>query len=116
MPTYIYQHPSTEEIIEIVQSIDDEHKYIDKDGIEWLRIFTAPQLNTQEKLNIDSTSKDFARVTSSHKGKMGDLWDRSKELSDKRKQRYGEDPIKKQYYKKWSDKRRGRIHPNANSE
>jgi hypothetical protein len=48
---------------------------------------------------------------------MGDLWDRSQELSDKRKKLYsGEDPVKKKYYKDWSKKRKGKVHPKARSE
>lgn len=116
MPIYIFQHPTSKEIIEIPQSIKEEHIYIDKDGVSWERIFTAPQLNTQDKLNEASSSKDFARVTSSQRGNFGDLMDRSKELSEKRKKIYGEDPIKKKYYSDWSKKRRNRIHPNSRSD
>lgn len=114
MPTYIFQHPISKKIIEIVQSIKEEHIFIDEEGVLWDRIFTAPQLNTQEKLNETSTSKDFARITSSQRGKFGDLMDRSKELSEKRKKIYGKDPVQKDYYSNWSKKRKNRIHPNSN--
>lgn len=116
MPTYIFQHPNSKEIVELVQSIHENHVYIDEFGVSWNRIFTAPQLNTQEKLNETSSAKDFSRITASQKGTYGDLMDRSKELSDKRKKIYGEDYVKKEYYKNWSKKRRGRIHPNSHSE
>lgn len=115
MPTYIYQHPNSKKVVEIIQSINDEHVFIDELGTKWNRVFTAPELNTQEKLNESSTSKDFARLTSSQKGKLGDLWDRSAELSEKRKKVYGEDNLKKKYHENWSKKRRGKVHPNSHS-
>ena len=42
------------------------------------------------------------------KGTMGEMWDYSKELSEKRKKiSGGEDPIRKKAEKKYSDKRKG---------
>lgn len=114
MPVYIYKNPKTEEIKEIVQSVHDKHEY-SENGLKWERVFTLPQVNTQEKLNENSTEKDFARVTGSQKGSVGDLWDRSKELSDKRKKIYGEDKVKKKYFEDWSKKRKGKIHPKDKS-
>jgi len=116
MPTYIFQHPVSKKTIEIIQSIKEEHIYIDQDGVAWERVFTVPQLNTQDKLNEASSSKDFARVTSSQRGNFGDLMDRSKELSERRKKIYGKDPVKEKHFKDWSKKRRGKIHPKSHSE
>lgn len=115
MPIYIYQNPKTKEIKEIIQSVHDKHEYIEN-GIKWSRIFTTPQVNTQERLNENSTEKDFSRVTGNQKGSVGDLWDRSKELSEKRKKIYGEDKVKGKYFKDWSKKRKGKIHPKSHSE
>lgn len=115
MPIYIYQNPKTKQIKEVVQSIHDQHEYME-DGIKWHRIFTTPQVNTQEKLNENSTEKDFSRITSNQKGSVGDLWDRSKELSEKRKKVYGEDKVKRKYFEDWSKKRKGKIHPKSHSE
>lgn len=33
MPQYLFEHPKTNEIIEITQSIHDQHKYTDESGI-----------------------------------------------------------------------------------
>jgi len=41
MPLYIFQHPETMEEVEIVQSMKDEHVYIDDAGTQWNRIFFA---------------------------------------------------------------------------
>jgi predicted nucleic acid-binding Zn ribbon protein len=34
MPEYLYQHPSSGETISIIQSIHDDHEYIDKKKIK----------------------------------------------------------------------------------
>lgn len=115
MPEYLYQHPKTKKIIALIQSVHDNHEYTDSDGIKWNRIFTCPQINTQDKLSADSTEKDFVRVTSSQKGNVGDLFDRSKELSEKREKLYGKDFVKQKYFKDWSKKRKGKKHPKDRS-
>jgi len=111
MPTYIFQHPVSKEYKEIIQGINDEHIYKDEYGVVWNRIFTIPQLNTEGTLNVDCTDKQFAEFTKNKKGTIGDLWDRSSELSEKRKKIYGEDPLKKKYVNSWKKKRKGKRHP-----
>ena len=39
------------------------------------------------------------------------MWDRSKELSEKRKEKEGRDPVQQQYFKDYSKKRKGVKHP-----
>lgn len=113
MPIYIYQNPKTKEVKEIVQSVHDNHEYKDKAGVLWNRIFTAPELNTQGSLNAECSEKQFSEFTKNKKGTVGDLWDRSAELSEKRKKIYGKDPIKEKYFKNWSKKRKGKKHPKS---
>lgn len=116
MPIYLYQNPKTGKVKEIIQSVHDTHEY-SENGIKWDRIFTAPEVNTFGTLGAESSARQFSELTGKQKGTMGDLWDRSQELSDKRKKLYGgEDPVKKKYYKDWSKKRKGKVHPKANSE
>ena len=38
MPVYIFQHPQTEEIIEIIQKHDENHIYIDEFDVKWNRV------------------------------------------------------------------------------
>lgn len=113
MPLYTYIHPETEETIDIVQSIHDDHVYIDDKGIEWKRVFTVPEINTQGTLKADCSSKQFSEFTKNKKGTIGDLWDRSAELSEKRKKIYGKDPVKEKHFKDWSKKRKGKLHPKS---
>lgn len=111
MPVYIYQNPKTKEIIEIVQSINDIHEYHDQNGLEWHRIFTVPQIGIDTKLDAFSSAADFANKTKNKNDNLGQLWDRSKELSDKRKEKFGEDKFKKKYIENWSKKRKNRRPP-----
>jgi hypothetical protein len=112
MPVYIYQNPKNGQIKEIIQSVHDKHEYTEN-NLKWNRVFTVPEVNTQDKLDINSNEKDFARVTGKQKGTLGDLWDRSGELSEKREKVYGKDPVKEKHFKDWSKKRKGKIHPKA---
>jgi len=111
MPQYLYQHPKNKKIIELVQSVHDKHEYIDSNDLKWNRIYTVPELNTEGSLKANCTAREFHDYTGRKKGTMGDLFDRSQELSDKRKKIYGEDPVKKDYLKSWKKKRKNKKHP-----
>lgn len=110
MPVYIYKNPITEECIEVVQSMNDEHKYIDEEGLEWKRVFISSQLKTESSINPWSKN-DFVEKTRNTKGSYGDMLDRSAELSQKRSdQNGGVDPIKQNYFSEYSKKRGGAKH------
>ena len=114
MPEYLFSHPRTKRIISIVQKVNDVHEYIDKRGVKWVREFTVPQAHVDSFSNVDINSpEDFAEKTRNKKGKLGDLEDAAKEGSEKRKAKYGRDPMLDTYYKNWSKKRAGRKHPEA---
>lgn len=85
MPFYTYINPESEETIEIVQSVHDDHVYIDDKGLQWQRVFTAPEVNTHGTLKAECSDKQFSEHTKNRKGSIGDLWDQSAELSEKRK-------------------------------
>ena len=110
MPQYSYEHPSTRETIDIIQTMSEDHKYIDSDGIEWNRVFSVPQMQFDIKVDPNSI-KDFAKVTDKP-GTLGDLMDRSAELSAKRADKNGGiDPVKQTYFDEYSKKRSGAKHP-----
>jgi hypothetical protein len=112
MPEYLYQHPKTEEVKSVFQSVHDKHEYIDKDGIKWNRIYTVPQMGVDTKMDASMNSKKFAEMTGNKKGTLGDLYDQSKELSEARKKVYGgKDPVKQKYWENWSKTRKGKKHP-----
>jgi hypothetical protein len=95
-------------------SMSEEHKYIDKDGYEWTRIFHIPQSSIDTKIDIFS-QKEFVEKTRK-RGSLGDAMDRSKELSLKRAEKCGKDPIKESYYEKYSKRRNGCMHPDKVKE
>jgi hypothetical protein len=106
MPIYLYKHPATGEIIEILQGMNDEHIYFE-DGVEFDRVFTIPQASIDTQIDPMS-SMDFVEKTGRKKGSIGDLWDASKELSSKRTDKIGKDPIQEKAFDDYSKKRRGR--------
>jgi hypothetical protein len=111
MPVYIYQNPKSKQVVELVQSINDTHEYIDEAGLKWNRVYTVPQVGIDTKLDAFSTGNDFVEKTKNKKDSIGHLWDRSKELSEKRKSKFGEDKLKTKYLENWSKKRKGRKPP-----
>jgi hypothetical protein len=114
MPLYLFEHPETGEVKEILLGMNDEKKF-SQDGIEWRRVFTIPQASVDVRADPFS-GKDFVHRTGNKKGSYGNILDEAHEASEKRKDKLGYDPIKKKYYEDWSKKRRGKKHPKAISE
>lgn len=106
MPIYIYKHPDEEQYIEVVQRMNDEHVFFDEEGIQWKRVLTPPQVSAERigTINPFDTNK-ATEITGRRKGTIGDLWDASRELSEKREQKLGhEDPVKRSYFDKYQNK------------
>ena len=112
MPIYLYQNQQTNEIREVVQSMNEQHVYNGENGNEnWSRIFTIPTASIDTKQDPFSTNQ-FLDRTKSKKGTYGNMLDYSKELSEKRSAiTGGPDPIKEKYYEQYSKDRRGAKHP-----
>ncbi len=110
MPIYIYENPKTKEVIEVFQSMDEKHTYVDKNGVKWDRVFLPSQLKTEASID-PWNANDFVEKTKNVKGSYGDMLDRSSELSEKRAEKNGGvDPIKKKYFEDYSKKRGGAKH------
>jgi len=99
---YIYQHPETDEIKEICQGMNDVHEYFE-DGIKWNRVFTVPTMSMNAKIDAFS-SEDVVRKTANHKGTLGDLFDMSRDMAEKRKDRAGHDPVQEKAVKNYKKK------------
>lgn len=84
--------------------------HLDENKIEWKRVFSVP--NASSDTNIDPYSQnDFIEKTGKKKGTLGDLYDQSRELSEKRaKDNGGEDPVKKKKLEDYKKKRFGVEH------
>ena len=109
MPEYIYQHPKNGKTISVIQSMKEKHEYTDDKGVKWNRVFSVP--NSAVDTSVGSSSKeDFLRMTQK-KMTVGDMWDVSAQLSEKRTKRYGKDPVKEDTVKKYKKKCHGKRHP-----
>lgn len=113
---YLFKNPNTEEVIEIEQNMNDPHKFIDNNGLEWDRIFTIPHAFITEKVDPYSANQ-FMNKTQSNGQKLGDLYERSKELSEIRAEKNGGvDPLKLKSEEAYSAKRKGRKIPKKLSD
>lgn len=110
MPMYIFENPETKEEIEVFFHMNDEKKYVDDNGLEWKRVFISSQLNTEASIDPwDNNS--FVNSTAKMKGTVGDMLDKSAELSSMRAEKNGGvDPLKKKYFENYSKERNGTKH------
>ena len=109
MPIYLFESPTTREIREVLQGIDDPHIF-SEGGVPWQRVYTVPYASIDTRYDEFSV-KDFSEKTKNKKGTVGDLIDAAKEASLKREKISGKDPLKQEYFRKWSAKRKGKRHP-----
>ena len=111
MPFYLYVNPETQEHKEVLQKMTEPHVYVDENGLEWQRVFTPANFSIDGNINPMS-SKEFLSKTDGKDYTMGDIQDKSKEMSEARKEKYGYDPVQKKWFQDYSKKRKGRKHPN----
>lgn len=112
MPQYLFERASTGETREVFYHMNDEKNYKGENGEEndWKRIFVAPQASIDTK-NDPFSESTFINNTKGH-GTVGDMMDRSTEASERRaSQNGGVDPVREKYYKDYSKKRGGKLHP-----
>ena len=109
MPLYTYQHPESEELLDIIQGMNEEHIYIDSKGIKWNRVFISPNASIDSEID-PFNNQQFIEKTGKNKGTYGELVDHSREMSEKRKNKLGYDPVQKKYFKEYSEKRNGARH------
>lgn len=102
MAIYLFEHPKTKEIKEVFLKMTDSICYVDKNGVKWDRIYTSPNLGFDTRL--DPYSKRAFMDKTQKGGTLGELFDLSKEMSEKRGG-VKNDPVKKQYSKEWKKKR-----------
>lgn len=108
MPTYLFKNPKTGKIIEIIQKMNEAHVY-EKDGVTWERVFTIPRTAIDSEIDPNS-EKSFCEKTKNKNYTLGDLWDTSRELSEKRKSSAGIDSVEQKYFSDYSKKRKGMKH------
>jgi hypothetical protein len=119
MPIYEYQHNDTGEVRPVYRPLSEYDKeYCGDEGNEcgkWKKIVSRADGYVKTKLD-PYNKNDFVNNLHGKNYTMGDLWDASKELSEKRAEKEGVDPVKQKYYDEYSAKRNGQKHPNQIKE
>jgi len=108
MPVYLYLNPKTKKVIEVVQKMNDKHEYFDG-PVKCHRVLIPSAISIDGRINPFS-SQDFVDKTKKKNIKYGELLDMSKELSEKRAAKTGEDPVKRAALDKYK-KKIGKPHP-----
>lgn len=110
MPQYIFCNPLQEDqTVEVFFHMNDKKFYIDENGVEWRRVFTVPQASIDSDIDPNNR-QEFARRAAKY-STIGDLADKSRELSEKRKSKEGFDPVEKKFFSDYSAARKGAKHP-----
>ena len=112
---YLFYNTETDEYREVEMSMKEYAPYRGENGNEdcWERVYDTPQISmgnsTAKKVNPYS-QKEFVERTGKMKGNFGDMFDYSKELSDRRaKDHGGVDPVKEKYFRNY-EKKTGKKH------
>ena len=108
MPLYTFEHPATGEIKDVIFGMNDEKHHVDEEGVSWLRVWHSPEASIDADIDPFSANQFIEKTKT--KGSVGDLLDRSAELSAKRSEKLGYDPVKQKYFKEYSKKRNGTKH------
>jgi len=110
MPLYTFQHPDSEELVEISQNMSENHFYIDENGVEWKRVWDTPNMAIDSA--VDPFSKnDFLKATAKKGMTLGEMQELSQNLSKKREKSRGLDPVKNKTVTKY-EKKCKKPHPN----
>lgn len=115
MATHQFIHEESGEIIEVRVPTDApivQHQRQEIDGKVYKRVYSAP-LAAKDTRFGDCSATDFRRKTTDKAGlKVGDMWEISAEMSERRKQRQGHDPVLEQHYAN-HEKEYGEKHPDV---
>lgn len=113
MPLYPFCSPTdpsvTTDLFYTMATAPSVGKVVTVDGVKWRRTVSKPQASFDTRADPNSVD-DFLRVT--HKREtVGSMIDRSKELSIRRREKEGVDHVQQGYFKDYSRRRRGTVHP-----
>lgn len=111
MPQYLFENSETGEVREIVLGMNDPKVYNGDSDAEkgiWKRIFTIPQATIGSNLDpFDKNAFANSKYTT-----LGDMFDKSAELSERRAAIMdGVDPVKQKALDNYAAKRHGKRHP-----
>ena len=108
MPYYTFLNEKTNETKEIFFHMDEDKKYIDDSGYAWVRVFNNPNASIDTKVDPNSFREFSDKICNKKNIKMGDLWEESKRLSERREQKMGKDPLREKAIKDYEKKCKGK--------
>lgn len=112
MPIYTYESPDGIKRIDVVQRMNEEHKYF-HNGVEWKRVFEPPNASIDSFSNLSAFDrKGFVKRTAKKGMTVGDMWDESKKMSDIRAKKVGKDFVRENALNDYKH-RTGKPHPHA---
>lgn len=118
MPLYLFEDPSGN-IEEIFYTMNDAPsvgtEIINSDGVKVKRIFTIPTASIGTSIDPYSPT-DFMTRFENKKVTVGDMFDESKAMSEKRADKDGKDPIKQHYLENYKKERKGQAHSEEKKE
>lgn len=105
---YLFENPRTGERKDTSLGIEEEKVY-EENGERWNRVFTVPGVYIPNMNRVNPHSQqDFMRRTDKADVTVGDMWDLSGEMSEKRAESMGEDPIRAKHDREESKLRKGK--------
>lgn len=112
MPQYTYLNEETGETVDVIQTMREEHRYFGEDGKEWKRVFYSPNASVNSLSNTNPfDTRSHVEKTGQMKGSLGDLFNISKEMSERRQDKIGgEDPVKRKFFNDYKEKNNGAKH------
>lgn len=112
MPEFLFKHPDKEEYKEVFFKMNDDKKYVDDEGVEWKRRWHIPNASVDSISNTNPFDiQSHVDKTGRRKGTMDDLFNISKEMSERRAEKLGhEDPVKKKFFENYAKKNNGAKH------
>ncbi len=118
MPLYLFEHTTSGEVHEVVYHMEEKKDYAGPNGKQvgqWRRVWTKPRMSVDTVVDPFS-AKDFVKATNKN-AIVGDLWDRSKELSLKRAEKEGgTDPVRSKFFANYAKAHHGAKHPEHRRE
>ncbi len=113
MPLYVFERVDdpavTTDLLYSMNTAPSIGKVVVVDKIQWRRVAVKPQASFDTKADPRSVD-DFLKVTNKRQS-VGDMLDRSKEMAIKRREKEGVDTVQQGYFKDYSRRRRGTVHP-----
>jgi hypothetical protein len=106
MPIYTFKNPETDEVVEVLQKMAEDHSYTDEEGSQWERVWYPTNFSIDGTIN--PWSKDsFNKSAEGKNYTLGEMWDRSAEMSAIRAEKEGADPVKEKWEKDYAKNRKG---------